>query len=358
MHPAADLAAWRDTVARPEWPVVTVTVTEAGYRRDAPAGSTAPTPASSEDIAALPATGPVTTAPGRLVAGLLARREPAGRDHGRPLRQRARQRRDGPPRVVVELAAVDPDSPPGSCGLRLRHHHGGPDHAPARPATTAGLWPRPASTTRPVVTEPYTEWVLAGTFVAGRPAWETAGARFVDDIEPWENRKLWLLNGSHSLMAYAAAALRARTVAEAIADPAVRRWVEQWWDDAAAALPLPAAEVAAYRQDLLERYANPRIRHLLAQIATDGWQKVPIRILPVLRAERAAGRMPAGAVRAVAAWIAHLRGAGTPVKDAAAETAVGAATGEPAGATRRVLALLDIKLAADDALLAEVVSAL
>ena len=78
----------------------------------------------------------------------------------------------------------------------------------------------------------------------------------------------------------------------------------------------------------------------------------------MLRAERAAGRMPAGAVRAVAAWIAHLRGAGTPVKDAAAETAVGAATGEPAGATRRVLALLDTKLAADDALLAEVVSAL
>ena len=54
----------------------------------------------------------------------------------------------------------------------------------------------------PVVTEPFASWVIEGEFPAGRPAWEKAGAEFVDDIEPFENRKLWLLNGSHSLMAY------------------------------------------------------------------------------------------------------------------------------------------------------------
>jgi fructuronate reductase len=55
----------------------------------------------------------------------------------------------------------------------------------------------------PVITEPFRDWVLEGEFPLGRPAWQNAGARFVDHIEPFENRKLWLLNGSHSLLAYA-----------------------------------------------------------------------------------------------------------------------------------------------------------
>ena len=141
----------------------------------------------------------------------------------------------------------------------------------------------------PVVTEPYVEWVLSGDFPQGRPRWEDVGARFVDDVVPWEHRKLWLLNGSHSLMAYAATLRGHDTVEQAISDPVVRGWVEQWWDDAARHLPLPPEDIAAYRAALLERYANPRIRHLLRQIAADGSQKVPIRILPTVRAELARG---------------------------------------------------------------------
>ena len=105
------------------------------------------------------------------------------------------------------------------------------------------------------------------------------------------------------------------TVAEAIMDPEVFGWVEDWWDCAAQYLTLPEEEVAAYRQALFDRFANPNIRHLLAQIAADGSQKVPIRALPVLRAARADGQLPSGATRFVAAWIAHLRGNGAPVND-------------------------------------------
>jgi len=54
----------------------------------------------------------------------------------------------------------------------------------------------------PVVTEPFASWVISGDFPAGRPQWEQAGALFVDDIEPYERRKLWLLNGAHSILAY------------------------------------------------------------------------------------------------------------------------------------------------------------
>ena len=131
---------------------------------------------------------------------------------------------------------------------------------------------------------------MSGEFPQGRPRWEDAGARFVDDVAPWEQRKLWLLNGSHSLHGLRRRRIRGHeTVEQAIADPVVRGWVEQWWDDAARHLPLPAEDIAAYRAALLERYANPRIRHLLRQIAADGSQKLPIRILPTVRAELAAG---------------------------------------------------------------------
>ena len=76
-----------------------------------------------------------------------------------------------------------------------------------------------------MVTEPFTEWVLSGEFPAGRPAWEDAGARFVDDITPFEERKLWLLNGAHSLLAYAGSARGHQTIAEAVADPVCRDWM-------------------------------------------------------------------------------------------------------------------------------------
>jgi len=160
---------------------------------------------------------------------------------------------------------------------------------------------------------------------------------------PWEHRKLWLLNGSHSLMAYAGTLRGHETVEQAIADPVVRGWVEQWWDDAARHLPLPAEEITAYRVALLERYANPRIRHLLRQIAADGSQKVPIRVLPTVRAELADGRLPTGAARVLAAWVCHLRGRGAPVADVAAEEFTALAAGGLDDAVRRVLARLGVE---------------
>ncbi len=117
-------------------------------------------------------------------------------------------------------------------------------------------------------------------------------------------------------MAYAASIRGHATVAEAITDPVVRGWVEEWWDEACRHLPLPPEELTAYREALVERFANPRIRHLLAQIAADGSQKIPIRIVPTAHAELASGRPATGALRAIAAWVLHLRGTGAPVTDA------------------------------------------
>ena len=113
------------------------------------------------------------------------------------------------------------------------------------------------------------------------------------------------------------------------------------------------AELEAYRAALLERFANPRIRYLLAQIATDGSQKLPVRILPTLREERAAGRTPGGATLVLGAWIAHLRGAGGPVVDVRADEVVPLAAGALPDAVRKVVTYLDRTLGAD----ADVVSA-
>jgi fructuronate reductase len=206
----------------------------------------------------------------------------------------------------------------------------------------------------PVVTEPYSEWVLSGRFPAGRPRWEDAGARFVPNVTPFEERKLWLLNGAHSLLAYTAPLLGHATVAEAVADPRCREWLAQWWEEAERNLPMPTAELTAYQNALLERFANPRIRHALAQIAADGSQKLPVRILPTLRAERAGGRLPHGAARALAAWLLHLRGHGAPVQDAGADPSL--AEGPLPEAARRVLAFLDPSLADDAELCTAVTS--
>jgi fructuronate reductase len=195
----------------------------------------------------------------------------------------------------------------------------------------------------PVVTEPFSSWVLSGGFPAGRPDWERAGARFVADIEPYERRKLWLLNGAHSLLAYTGLRRGHRTVAEAVADEVSRSEVLALWDEAERHLP-EGLDLAAYRGALLERFENGRIEHQLAQIAPEGLTKLCVRIVPVARAERAAGRPAGAAAAAIGAWMALILD-GHELMDAQRATiAVAAGAADP---QRALLALLDEDLAAD-----------
>lgn len=202
----------------------------------------------------------------------------------------------------------------------------------------------------PVVTEPFSDWVLSGDFPNGRPQWETAGARFVDDIEPWEQRKLLLLNGAHSLLAYSGLLRGRATVAEAMADAECRAAVEAFWDEAVRLLPAEL-ELGGYRRSLAERFDNARIAHHLAQIAMEGATKLAVRIVPVLRAERAAGRDGAAALRAITAWV-QLVLAGQAAQDAK-QSAIDEAlrADDP---VRALLAVLDATLATDDTLATEV----
>ena len=355
-HPGTDLDAWCTYLARPQVAVVTLTVTEAAYRHHRDGGLDLDDPDVRADADAVRRGGDPTTVPGRLVAGLAARRT-AGAG---PLAVVSCDNLPGngeiAAHVVRDLArSVDPGLSDWIAGevsfVTTMVDRITPRTTPEDVRAVAertGL-----QDAVPVVTEPFTEWVLSGDFPAGRPAWDAAGARFVADITAHEMRKLLLLNGGHSLLAYAGSARGHDTIAEAMGDSVCRGWLEQWWEEASRYVPLPAAELTEYRAALVARFGNPRIRHRLAQIAADGSHKVPIRVLTVLRGERAAGRIPAGAVRILAAWIDHLRGVGAPVDDAGA-----APYQDRAGSVREVLALLAPDLGGDTDLIAAIDKAL
>jgi fructuronate reductase len=344
-HPGSDLEAWSAYLARPQVAVVTLTVTEAAYSRRRDGGPDLDREDVRADVAALGGRGEVVTVPGRLAAGLAARR---AADAG-PLAVVSCDNVPGNGALTASVVTGLAEAADPALASWIRDHVSFVSTMVDRitPNTTKSDVDAVAEQTGwpdqvPVVTEPFTEWVLSGSFPGGRPAWESAGAAFVDDVHPYETRKLLLLNGGHSLLAYAGSQRGHETIAEAIGDADCRGWLDQWWDEATRYVPLPASHLDSYRAALVERFANPRIRHTLAQIAADGSQKVPIRVLPVLRGERAAGRMPPGAVRIVAAWIDHLRGFGAPVKDEAA-----ASYQERAGSVRDVIARLAPDLAED-----------
>ena len=355
VHLVTDHIAWLGYFADPQVQVVTTTVTEAGYVRGADGGLDVELPEVIADLAALRGdpTAQVVTAPAKLVAGLAARREAGSGPLTVVPCDNLPSNGAAIERVVTDLAGlIDPalaDWIADNIAFvttmvdRITPEPTAADIAGAEAAT--GVRDRAA-----VVTEPFYEWVIGGKFAADRPRWEDAGATFTDDVEPFEDRKLWLLNGAHSLLAYAGSIRGHVTVADAMRDETCRTWLLQWWSAASPHLPQPAADNAAYCAALVERFANPRIHHRLDQIAADGSQKLPIRILPTLRRERAAGRLPAGVTRPLAAWVCHLRGNGAKVTDSRAAEFVPLAAGALRESVHLVLKGLDPELAADDAL--------
>ena len=364
VHPATDHAAYLGYLRRPEVAVVTITVTEAGYVRSSDGHLDRRRESVASDMAALrdDPEAPVSTLPAKLVAGLLARRAADAGPISILSCDNLPENGEVTETVVTELAAEVDETLPGWIEKQVDFATSMVDRI--TPATTDEDRRLIASTqgyedVAPVPTEPYAEWVVAGRFPAGRPAWEEAGARLVDDVGPYEQRKLWLLNGSHSLLAYAGSIRGHTTIDEAIGDPQCRDWVETFWNEASRHLILPADAVADYRSALLDRYGNQRVRHQLAQIAPDGSIKLPVRTIPTLRAERAEGRMPVGCATVVAAWTLHLRGRGAPLKDPGAEPAR-AAAGVPdrADAVSGVLDTLSSGLGRDRALVEAVVQQL
>ena len=165
----------------------------------------------------------------------------------------------------------------------------------------------------PVATEPFMQWVIEDDFAAGRPAWQDAGAQFAADVAPFEMMKLRLLNGAHSTMAYLGYLAGHATICEASSDPLIARVVDCLWDELeptlpAALLTTPCSDPVAYRQALMARFRNPALAHRTWQIAMDGSQKLPQRLLGAAR-ERLARRQGVATIAlAVAGWMRYVAG--------------------------------------------------
>lgn len=319
--PGTDTLRVLTTMAAPTTHVLTLTVTEKGYRRAADGRPDLADPDLAADLDALASElrGGRTDTPARSPLGLLLRglalraRHDAGNltvvccdnlaDNGA---------------VLAALVAATLDSVPH--GDRLRAWVETSVRFPGTmvdrivPATTdahraeaqsliglsdAGL----------VVGEPFTQWVIQDTFAGPRPAWERVGATLTDDVAPYERAKLRVLNASHSTLAYLGALRGHATIAQAVADPALEATVRALVDDDV--LPTLVApegmDLAQYRDDVLARFANPNTGHTTVQVAMDGSQKLPQRLLGTVRDRLDSGAVPTAAAATVAAWIAYVR---------------------------------------------------
>jgi len=156
----------------------------------------------------------------------------------------------------------------------------------------------------PVVTEAFSQWVIEDNFTMGRPDWNIGGAIFSHEIERWENMKLRCLNGAHSTLAYLGQLFERDTVASAMQFELISDVVDELWVEIREVLDAPqGVDTGEYVESLKERFLNPNLRHLTAQIASDGSQKLPQRLLAPLR-DRLARKIPSPAIAtALAAWM-------------------------------------------------------
>jgi fructuronate reductase len=292
--------------------IVSLTVTEKGYYRDPKTGEVAlEDPAVAHDLAHPHAP---RTVPGILVAALRARRDAANGEpftvlscdnlahNGAALRQVVCSfARQADPELADWIAARV--AFPSTMVDRIV-----PATTGAERATVAKALGYQDAV--PVPCEPFRQWVIEDRFPAGRPAWDAVGAQLVSDVTPFELAKLRMLNGTHSTLAYLSMLGGFETIDAAIAHPALRNLIHSMMTrEIAPTLNVPVSfDLLAYRDALLERYANPALKHRCAQIAMDGSQKIPPRLLATISARLAAGQPFTRLALAVAAWMMFLRG--------------------------------------------------
>ena len=312
-HAAADPGSVVALLADPAVRVVTLTVTEKGYRLDPSTGRLAVDEDLQADLGT--ARAPVTI-PGLLLRGLLARyRADAGPvavlscdnlpSNGRRVRSLVEQARallPGDTTAFGEWLGASVTFP-GSMVDRIV-----PASTPATlDLAAAALGARDLAG---VHGEPYRQWVIEDRFPGGRPTWEAAGVVLTDDAGPWERLKVRTLNGVHSAIAYLGALAGRETIAEALRIPGMRaamtRFVAE--DVAGSLTPPPGVSVVGYGESVLARFADPAIAHRTRQVAMDGTQKLPQRVLHTILDRRAAGASPRWAALVVAAWMRYAQG--------------------------------------------------
>jgi mannitol 2-dehydrogenase len=162
----------------------------------------------------------------------------------------------------------------------------------------------------PVVCEPFVQWVLEDKFVSGRPAWEKVGVQFTDDVTPYEEMKIKLLNGSHLALTYLGALKGYRFVHETMNDPLFVEYIRTYMDlDVTPQLaPVPGIDLTVYKDTLIERFSNQAIADQLERVCSDGSSKFPKFTVPTINRLILDGGNMDRASLVVAAWALYLQG--------------------------------------------------
>src|ERR1022692_3151070 len=314
IYAGADPAAVTARIAQPEVSIVSLTVTEKGYRHDPATGRLR---LRDPEIAADLAGRPPRTVIGQLTAGLAAR-SAAGAEP-----------------VTVLCCDNLPANGPTVRGLVLAYAQGyaaGNADAAALPYWIGARVAFPATMVDRIVpaasdadradvavllgvrdlgaavAEPFTQWVIEDRFAGSRPAWEKAGAELVPDVAPYEKVKLRMLNGAHSALAYLGGLAGYEFIVDALGDDHLAACAHRLMiEDAAPTLDPPAGmDLDVYAGQVLRRFGNGALRHRCAQVAMDGSQKLPQRLLGTVADRLLAGGTPVWAALAVAAWMRHV----------------------------------------------------
>lgn len=157
--------------------------------------------------------------------------------------------------------------------------------------------------------EPFIQWVIEDNFVAGRPQWEVAGVQMVDDVLPWEQMKLRMLNGSHSFLAYLGYLAGFQHISDCMQDSVFREAAYRlMMNEQAPTLRITNVDLSRYAASLIERFANPALKHRTWQIAMDGSQKLPQRMLEGIREHLARGSDWPLLALGVAGWMRYVSG--------------------------------------------------
>lgn len=157
--------------------------------------------------------------------------------------------------------------------------------------------------------EPFIQWVVEDNFVAGRPEWEAAGVQMVKDVLPWEQMKLRMLNGSHSFLAYLGYLAGYAHINECMEDASFREAARRvMLNEQAPTLRITDVDLTAYADSLIDRFANPALQHRTWQIAMDGSQKLPQRMLDGIRVHLERNSAWPLLALGVAGWIRYVSG--------------------------------------------------
>nr|WP_186329651.1 D-arabinitol 4-dehydrogenase [Variovorax boronicumulans] len=302
--------------ADPATRIVSFTVTEAGYYLDSAHRLDPSQPELAADIASA-ARGEAGTTIYGAVAAILRARQAAGA--GPLTLLNCDNLRHNGERFRAALLQFLEAAGEGALAAWTRQHTTCPN------AMVDRITPRPPPELRervreatgiddaaPVTGESFIQWVIEDDFAAGRPAWEQVGVELVRSVQPYEEAKIRILNASHSCIAWAGTLAGLQYIHEGTLDAEIRQMAYDYVsDDVIPCLHRPGhaspVDLPAYRDVVLERFANPAIRDTNQRVAADGFAKIPGFIAPTVRERLAAGHPIAAVAMLPALFLAFLQ---------------------------------------------------